>query len=661
MKFPYRNHYMTGVAVPVGALRSRNSIGTGEFLDLIPFGEWCRRVGLDTIQILPVNDTGFQSSPYLALSAHALHPLFIRISRLPESQGFGRDIETLKRRYESYARIRYNEVLSDKLGLIRKIYDQNKNAIGDAIFKAWIKENEWVIAYAVFCCLKETNRLVHWKAWPEMQNPKTKDIDRYWEQNGESCLFFAWLQFHLEKQLKQAAAELSQMGLVLKGDLPILMSEDSVDVWYLRKYFQENLRAGAPPDFYSEHGQNWGFPIYDWSALKKEDYSWWKLRLKQADKFYHAYRIDHVLGFFRIWSVPEQTLSAGMGYYVPFMYLTERQLSDLGFDEGRIKWLSEPHIYTHEIREQLGDDAGRIINTYLNRIGNEELFLFQPEIQTEKNIYSLDESTRVKNVLLAWSRNRALIEIKPGLYFPAWHYRNSRAYNTLSETERSGFEELIFRLYTESEKKWQALGTRLLSFMKAATEMLVCAEDLGVVPACVPKVLKKLHILSLKVIRWAKDYSRKESPFIRLKKYPFLSVCAASIHDTSTLRGWWESETDEKEKAAFCTALGMRRKESAVYASKAYSEETAEKIIHLILGTGSGLAVFQIQDLFALDNSLLPDDPVEERINIPGMISEKNWTYRIPVTVEALMDNSKLNNTLSNLVKERKFKTAQWE
>jgi 4-alpha-glucanotransferase len=650
MKFGNLDHYYTGIAIPISALRSDQSCGVGDFLDLLVLANFCKEAGFEVIQILPINDTGFQSSPYSALSAFALHPLYVRLEAIPEASDFDGELQAAKIKYENLPRLKYQDVLNFKLDLLSRIFLKNKKTIlADKDLNKWVTANPWVKAYSVFYFLKKQYAFCHWKSWPKLQNPTSKDIEDFWNEQYEECVFYAWIQRVLESQLHGVAQAMEKMGVYLKGDLPILMNEDSVDVWASRGYFHLDSKAGAPPDMYSSVGQNWDFPIYDWDAMKKDDYTFWRSRLKQADKFYHAYRIDHVLGFFRIYSIPNVDNTGRLGYFFPAKYITIEDLHKAGFDKGRIRWLAVPHIPLSEIQEHFNTKTDHIINTYLVRIGNEDLFNLKPEYEGERLIEALEEDDKIKAMLVRWHRDRALLEVSPGKYHRVWTYGDSTAYKSLLDKEKQVFEHLVKESEKASEHLWEKHGTELLSKMQKTTGMLMCAEDLGVVPPCVPKVLKKLGILSLKIERWTRKWEEPETPYIPVKEFPLLSVCTPSVHDTSTLKGWWDFELSDEEKEKYVKHMQFSGSQY-----KEFSVELAEHIFKYLLETNSLLCMFPIQELFSLTTELRISNPEEERINVPATISDLNWTYRIYSSLEFLMNYEKFASFLKKSIKKRK-------
>ncbi|TFG63673.1 MAG: 4-alpha-glucanotransferase [Spirochaetales bacterium] len=646
MRFIREDQYLTGVAVPVSALHSSESCGIGEFSDLVPFSTWCAQAGLAVLQILPVNDTGFESSPYSALSAFALHPVYIRLQSLPCADLAVKEIREMKKESADSPRVNFYETVRKKTALLKRIFAE---AIKDRQERdkvlAWAGENGWVITYAVYSLLKEKNGFASWKEWKSMTSPQEGEIDQYWIKHQGEVLYYAWVQYHLEEQFTQAVKTMEKAGVALKGDIPILMNEDSADVWSRRQLFRQEFRAGAPPDFYTDHGQNWGFPVYAWEAHKADGYAWWKSRLKQADKFYHAYRIDHVLGFFRIWATPENEESASMGHYIPYSCVTKSELEKGGFSEPRITWMSKPHIYTYEIKKKLGSSWEEVL-PHLERIGIEELFLMKQDLRGSRDIRALGLSKPAEDGMLEWNRNLLFIPLKKDSFSPAWHLRRSRAYESLNHEEKERLERILKTHETKSEQEWEKLGENLLRILKETTEMFVCAEDLGVVPACVPVVLEKLRILGLKICYWAKDYKQPGEPYIPVTAYPYQTVCTLSVHDTGPFREWWQNAKQE-DRIDFCrNSLMMNR----IPEDPSYTKKTAESILRAVLKTSSRLCILQIQDFLALKSELRPENPEEERINTPGTVNETNWSYKMKPSTDALAADKGLAERICNLI-----------
>jgi len=650
------NKRLIGTVIPVGALRSKNGIGVGEFSDLCDFAVLCKKMKIGLIQILPVNDTGFESSPYSSLTAFGLHPLYLRIEALEEfasaDNSIKKRIKTAKEKFDKKTRFSHYGILKEKLDICRAIYSVNKTDImkkaDNGNIASWIEKNSWVKEYAVYRRLKELNEGKSWKEWKEYSDVTPQQIETLWKNDSmeEEHIFWVWLQYALDIQFSAAAKKIADAGIVLEGDLPILMNEDSCDVWAHPENFIKELSAGAPPDMYSPEGQNWGFPIYNWEAQEKDNFKWWKGRLAVAEKYYNAYRIDHVLGFFRIWASSHSDYSSSLGRYVPYTPVTAGDLKKIGFDKDRIRWISRPHIPTGEVwdalknnwggqftDDEVAKEANKVFSKVLDRVSKEELWLFKKNIKGEKDINALEIHQAARNYLMKKWKDRVLLEYEKGKFFPIWYHKNSSAYSTLSENEKRDFEELLDKRNKRSEKTWMTLGMKLLSVLVQSSSMLPCAEDLGAVPACVPKVLTKLKILGLRVTRWFRVWEREGQPFIPFAEYPKLSVCTPAVHDSSTVREWWEKEADQRQFTNFIGVPSL---------SKVYNPGTAKIILSKTAASHSRFRVFQIQDLLHLSNNWYSPNPADERINVPGTANEFNWTYRLPATIQEIAKDKEL-------------------
>jgi 4-alpha-glucanotransferase len=648
-----------GVVVPVGALRGKDGGGVGEYLDLIEFSAFCVETGIGLIQILPVNDTGYESSPYSALTAFALHPLYIRLGDLEEAAPLMDKIAGLGRQFDGEKRFPYYRILRAKMEILREMYAACQPAIiqdaESGKLAAWIKENPWVVSYAVFRRLKEAHGEKSWKEWDAETGTGTKDIrariEKLWADPKLRVehVFWAWLQRALDSQFSRAAKVVRDAGILLEGDLPILMNEDSCDVWANRNIFCLELSAGAPPDMYSPEGQNWGFPIYNWEEQAKDNYAWWRSRLGVAGKYYDAYRIDHVLGFFRIWASSRADNSSALGRFVPYFPVMRKDLEQLGFDGERIRWLSRPHVPTGEVWDALnggapGQDmsaeAGRVFSRALEQISGEELWLFRADISGEKDIYALDLHPAAASFLARAWHNRLFLEYEKDCFVPVWYCRTSRAWASLSEEEKEALEELLEKRRVESEKCWEKEGEKLLSVLIESSSMLPCAEDLGAVPACVPKVLTKLKILGLRVVRWFRRWDEQYQPYVPFESYPELSVCTTSVHDSSTMREWWDREADQEVFSGFLGVPSLPR---------VYNPGTAKIVLKHAAAAASRFRVFQIQDLLDLSSKWYNSDSAFDRINVPGIANEFNWTYRLPAPLSGILADNDLVHSVREL------------
>lgn len=636
----------TGISLPLISLRKKTGSLCGEFSDLVSLAKFCKKIDVDIIQILPVNDTGEDSSPYGALSAFALHPIYLDLSLLSLSSALKKEHEALIKKYQNKKRILFVEILRQKMALIKKVYQEKK--IEKKQIEKWQKENSWVETYALFKVLKDKHNLKSWMDWDkQFQNPTQAKIKQWLQKFQNEIDFYVWLQFELFAQFKNAGEALKKEKIALKGDLPILMNEDSADVWLHRSLFSLELRAGAPPDMFSADGQNWGFPIYNWQEHKKQNYSWWRQRFSVAENFYSYIRIDHVLGFFRIWNIPSNERTGLSGYFSPFKFLSKSDLGDLGFSSERISWLSNAHIPKNEILQIDPTFTAPWIQKFFIQIGNEPLFLFKDAIN-EQVISQADVSGVVKKALMSWYHNKSLIQVKDKHFFPHWQLENSRAFASLHDIEKEVFLRLIKEHYKEGEQIWEASGKEILSKLQKDSSLFLCAEDLGAVPACVPKVMQELSIYGLRIERWSRHY-HEDSSFYLPEQYPHKTVFTVSVHDTSTLREWWQEETNDSQ--AFYYSLPKD-----ITHEKEFSANLSSDLHFAILRRGveqmnSNIVIFQIQELLDLGHSLKSKTPHEDRINIPGTLNDFNWSYRLPADIEQLSEETGWMQTLRKLFK----------
>ncbi|MCX7030219.1 MAG: 4-alpha-glucanotransferase [Spirochaetes bacterium] len=653
MRFSVIDHPMTGVAVPVSALRSRSSCGVGEYPDLAALATWAAGVGIEVIQLLPVNDTGSNSSPYSALSAFALHPLYLRLEDVRGADRYAVEIAAWRRKAEARQRLDYPGTLAFKLSVLERIHrDRSAGIAADPGFTAWLADNPWVRPYAAFRSLERAHGGVAWETWGNDAADPVSAVRACWNDRPDECRFHAWVQREAAAQLAAASRALERSGVRLKGDLPILMSSQSADVWHERRFFDSGMRAGAPPDMYSAHGQMWGFPVYDWNAMAGDGYGWWKARLAQAARFFHAFRIDHVLGFFRIWQVPATEGNGLLGWFDPAEACTRADLAAAGFDDAAVRWLSVPHVRGADLRAKLGPDADRVAGRYLLRIGGEDLYNLGPGLDREDAIRALDEPNRIKEALYRWHADRALLAAGRDRFFPSWYYERSQAFIGLDDDRRRRLQDLFRERRTASERIWERRGRDLLAMVRDASDMLVCAEDLGDVPDCVPRVLADLGILGLRIERWAREWKRPGSPFIPPAEYPALTVCTPSVHDTSTLRGWWEEDRAERE--AFYPLL-----ELGGACPDRLTPEVHAAIVERCLGSRSRLCMFPLQELLDLDPDLWTPDPRGDRVNVPGTVADTNWTWRMPLTIESLTGRTGLADRLRAMVDGRRRRPGE--
>lgn len=673
----------TGVSIPLGAIYTEKKDGNviGEFTDLPKFASLCKKAGLSILQLLPVNDTGTQSSPYSGLSAFALHPIYIDIKALPEfkelyssdkkfASEYNKMIKSFP--YSSDGRYNYEGILNAKTSLLEKIYhstEMYKEGKADEKTEKWIKKNPWIKNYAVYKNLKAKYKQASWKEWAKSdKNVTEKEIKKRWEDEklAKAHLFYCWVQMRANEQFKSATDKVKKEGIILKGDMPILMNEDSCDAWALSGIFNHNLRAGSPVDGPNPTGQNWGFPTYNWEYLKEHKYSWWIDRLKSASQYYGAYRLDHILGFFRIWAIPERDTTAVLGHTVPYVPITRDELHSIGFDDGRIRWLSQPHVSTGAIQDITWnkETATKILEKFMDRIGNEELWLFKKSVSGDKDFYESnlsefcqgDSEQRVKDKLSLCWRDRCLIEIENDRFVPVWTYYTSTAWNSLNDSEKEKLKSLISQTEYKQDKLWETQSDEILSTLTKSVDMIPCGEDLGANLPCLPHIMTKNNILALRVMRWTRNWELPGKPYVPLKDITYLSVATTSVHDSPTVRQWWH---DDREGSSLFVRTnpwafgieGWDTEKMERIANSDFSPEIAENYLKAVARANSVWCIHPLQDFIAMNKNYWLQNPSNEQINIPGSVNEFNWTYRIPVSVETLEKDSDLIGKINEIVK----------
>lgn len=690
MKFINSTKRTTGLALPLLSLRTSRG-PCGEFPDIAELAKLARSWNMDVVQLLPVNDTGWQTSPYSALSAFALNPVYLRIEDLPEleeaaaAEGPAKNAATLAagqaRRlavdFGTSAQVPYARILEAKLTILETLWKAiSSDGIGRKLVvevEAWSAGKSWVKPYACFVELKRRHDGAAWWEWPELGTVDEALIDRLWKEkdNVAGTRFWAWLQMRAEGQFASACAQVREIGVDLMGDIPILMNADSADVWFHRELFDTGSSAGAPPDMYSRYGQNWGFPLYRWDEIERDGYSFWKERLASAEQFYTMYRIDHVLGFFRIWAISKHETDGFLGHFVPEFAFSYPELDAIGFDAGRIRWLSKPHLPQHAIDEALsglpGPLRGELRARLFTQIGNEPLCLFAQSLRGGADIASIVRVTCAAftgekpsesmissciDALLFWWRNRTLLEVAPGQFLATWEFRGTQAWSSLSDREKTLMEALISRRKGESMALWERAGRNILKILADSVEMQACAEDLGAVPPFVPAVLGELGIPGLRVLRWHRAWDRQGSPYIPLEEYPEESVATMSVHDSTNLRQWWEEEAD---RAAIWAMVrrAMPGYALADAAPASLDPESALLVMGAFAAARSRCVVYPLQDLLAASALYREANPADERINVPGTMSDANWLYRMKPRLEDLMGDKAFAGRIASLAARR--------
>ena len=641
-----------GVNIPVFSLRSDKSWGIGDFTDLHLLADWAHATGLKMIQLLPVNDTTAtftekDSYPYSAISPFALHPLFLNIQKLATafSIEFPEQIKSAVTEVNSKTVLDYEAVFALKMKAIKFIYQLEKSDFKDDI--NWMEffdiNRHWLVPYAVFCCLRDENHTPDFSKWKELSEYKEDAVQEFaspgTEHYDDICLHY-FIQYHLHLQLKDAVDYAHKKNIIYKGDLPIGIGRHSVDTWMYPHLFHMNMQAGAPPDYYSIKGQNWSFPTYNWETMAADGYQWWRQRMEHLGNYFDAIRIDHVLGFFRIWSIPVSSVEGTLGIFQPVFPVPENVFRDNGIDFNKDRFC-QPFITAHILYEYFGDDKDWVKEIFLDGESFKQEYNTQEKIAAYFN--SDPQKKRLEDSLLRLLSSVVLIEDeeKQGSYHFRINMSLTDSYKLLNGDTKYKLDNLYHQYFFVNQNTlWEAEGIKKLNALKGTTDMLLCAEDLGMVPDFMEHVLKQLEILSLQVQRMPKDSA---DYFSRPKDAPYLCVTTPSTHDMSTVRQWWQ---DERTNLQFFynNVLGNHG-DAPQYCEPWISKEVIEQ--HL--ASPSMWSVFLLQDILGIDPSIRSEDIYMERINDPSNPNNV-WNYRMHLTLEELIADKPFNHLLKDLM-----------
>ena len=583
--FPIYPWKGAGTVIPIFSLRSEGSFGVGDFGDLKMMVDWCAKTKQRVLQVLPINDTNMtytwqDSYPYNSISIYALHPQYTDFRQLPalKDEALKAKFEALRLELNALPQIDYERMNNAKLEYLRALYEQEgKTILKSEAFKKFFNQNEaWLVPYAAFCHYRDLYGTATFQEWPDHHELPEKEREAMTKPTTKiykEVAFWYFVQFNLDQQMRAAHAHARKQRVILKGDIPIGISRDGVEAWVEPKYFNLNGQAGAPPDDFSADGQNWGFPTYNWDEMLADGCSWWVRRFRKMAEYFDAYRIDHVLGFFRIWEIPVPEKSGLMGQFSPALGMSREEIESYGcpFNEG--------------------------------------LFL----VDHKRN--------------------------------DRWHPRIAvqfqEAYNQLNDGEKYCFNRLYNDyFYRRNNQFWYQEAMKKLPKLTQATRMLVCAEDLGMVPECVPWVMNELRILSLEIQSMPKDPTTR---FGKLSHNPYRSVDTISTHDMATLRQWWD-EDEERSQTYFNTTL--RRGGPAPRPLPGW---LAKDIVSRHLTSPSMLCLISFQDWMSINEQLRLPDENAERINIPAN-PRHYWRYRMHLSIEQLLAADELNEDISTLI-----------
>ncbi len=654
-----------GVSIPVFSLKTKNSFGIGDFTDLKLFTDWAEKTRLKVIQILPVNDTTahysfLDSYPYNTISVFALNPVYLNIFKMGKlkSKKSRTKYELLQTKLNKKHHVDYSTVLKSKLEYVRQLFNEHKETIQkESSFAKFIANNRrWLQPYAAFCYLRDrygTTDFHQWKEYSEFSKIKVSKLTNEKSEAYSEIMFWYFIQYHLDKQLTDAGNYARRKGVSLKGDLPIGVGRYSTETWSTPKLFHFDMQTGAPPDKFATNGQNWGFPTYNWPEMAKDSYKWWQTRLKKMAEYFDVYRIDHILGFFRIWEIPVDSTQGILGHFSPATPFTREELETAGIwvDYQR---LCKPYIREHMLKTIFDGYADKVRKLYLNEI-ELNVYELKADFNTQrkiKNHFALgdeaknhsQEDTFIISGLLRLASEIVLIpaDKKHETFHPAVSMHSTYSYLELDSDQKSALDSLYINYYyNRHEEMWKQEALKKLPSMTNSTRMLVCGEDLGMIPSAVPEVMSDLNILSLEIERMPKD---ENVEFANPKDAPYLSVCTTSTHDTSTIRGWWEEDRAASQRY-YNHQLGHQG-EIPYFAEPWLCKD----IINRHLLSPAMWTIFPLQDLLAMSGDIRSDKTQDEQINVPSN-PKHYWKYRMHIFIEDLIDESDLNRTINLMVK----------
>ena len=657
--FPIHQTKCAGTLVPVFSLRSEGSFGVGDFGDLRLMTDWVAQTRQRVLQVLPINDTTIthtwtDSYPYSCISIFALHPQYADFRQLPpiEDEAQRTKFESLRKELNALPQIDYERVNNAKTEYLRVLFAQEgKKTLQTQDFKRFFEENkQWLAPYAQYCLLRDTTGTAdhrQWKGHTTFDEADRKALESTRSKLFKEVAFYYYVQFVLNRQMEAAHEHARTLGVILKGDIPIGVNRYGCDVWQEPRYFNLNGQAGAPPDDFSVNGQNWGFPTYNWDEMVKDGCQWWVRRFTNMAKYFDAYRIDHVLGFFRIWEIPTHAVHGLLGQFQPSLGMTREEIEGYGL-QWREELFLEPYI-TDAVLDRLFADKADMVRQQFVVPTHDGFYRMRDEYDTQRKVEEAfegktsEEDTNLRDTLYALISDVLFVRDHKDAnkFHPRISVQFDLVYESLSDNDKYVFNRLYNDYYYRRNNQfWYREAMKKLPRLVQATRMLVCAEDLGMVPECVPWVMNELRILSLELQSMPKDPTTR---FGHLSRNPYRSVCTISSHDMPTLRQWWD-EDEQRTQEYYNTML--YRGGAAPHPLPGW---LAGDIVSRHLTSPSMLCILSIQDWLATDEKLRLPDANAERINIPAN-PRHYWRYRMHLTMEQLLASTEFNENIKELI-----------
>ena len=656
---PLPNWRGAGVAIPVFSLRTRHDFGVGDFFDLMPLIDWAASTGQRFIQLLPINDTTMtgtwtDSYPYNANSTFALHPMYLRLEEMGQLHDvhLQSKFDALRKELNELHTVDYERVNAAKREYTLALFRQQGNAeMTSPEFKEFVNENSsWLYPYAAFCVLRDRYRTPDTRAWEEYAVYSDSRVARFIDANRADIDYVLYIQYHLHRQMTRVRNYAHSKGVALKGDIPIGISRDSVDAWRQPELFNLDVSAGAPPDDFSVLGQNWGFPTYNWEMMARDGFQWWKDRFRKMSEYFDVFRIDHILGFFRIWQIPLDAEHGLLGYFNPALPFSADELRDRYDFWIDADVMTHPLILDWMLDDFFGPYRSEVVDTFLDRISGDR-YALRHFVNTQKKVVEYfadkpddEKHQRIKNALLGIIDDVLFIEdpYQPGHYHPRIAAQYTYQFRVLSDYAKWNFNRLYNDFfYHRHNDFWYGKAMWKLPPLLDSTSMLACGEDLGMIPDCVHAVMHKMEILSLEIQRMPKDPALQ---FGDTWHYPYYSVCTTSTHDMGGIREWWESDHEMAQR--FYNNVLHEGGEAPYFAEP----WICSKIVELQLKSPSMLCILPLQDWLSTDGELRRENPKDEIINVPAN-PRHYWRYRMHLNVGRLIAEHDFNNTLKEQIR----------
>jgi len=645
-----------GVVIPLFSLRSEGSWGVGDFGDLMTLTRWASEAGMRAVQLLPINDTTRDGSwhdsyPYNAISVFALHPIYLDPRPWRNTLAYTHAEEQGKE-LNQLPTLDYERVMKLKMAFLHELFDEmGEKVMRNESYKAFYQENtSWLTPYTSFAIRRDYYGTANFREWTKIAEKVSLN-----EVDAEcGAAFYCFVQFLLHQQMSEAHAQARELGVILKGDIPIGVSMDSVPAWQDAHLFHFTGTAGAPPDAFATHGQNWGFPTYNWDEMAKDGYAWWRRRLAHMACYFDAYRIDHVLGFFRIWEVPTKHIDGVLGHFRPALPFSEAELHDFGFKE--VRKYAQPFVsarYMEQLRSEYGEE--RLVPFFTPYYDG---YTLCPPYNEQRYVARNVQDGSLQRMLMDIAAERLFLadEEREGMFHPRVSAQLTHVFSELTADNREAFNRLHDNFfYVRHNDFWRDEALRKLpavtnSISQRAAEthlyaekgegMLPCAEDLGMVPGCVKGVLEQLSILSLEIQNMPKAYGVR---FGNPATYPYLSVATIATHDMPPFRLWWEK--NEQDREIFWHDVLHLQGEAPATAE----DWICEEVVKAHLKSPAMLCLLSLQDWLAISPTLRNPHPETEQINVPANPNQY-WQYRMHITLEKLVAASDFSEKLRGLI-----------